>query len=52
MRIRLHDVPKPKKPDRRCMCSGPIYVVIPAGTHRHLCPIHPEVATFGPQVHW
>lgn len=53
--MRLHDDPrpKPKRPDPRCMCGKPLWIVIPPGEHIHPCPVHPSYAVYGgPEVYW
>ena len=47
MRFHEDPQPKPKRPDPRCVCGKAFFMVIRPGEHAHLCPVHPERATYG-----
>lgn len=37
----------PVTPNTLCVCNRPMWIVIPAGQHMHLCTVHPDKAFYG-----
>lgn len=40
----------PERPQYGCTCGKPMLLYIPAGSHAHPCPVHPEFAVYGQEV--